>query len=135
MPASCLLSPRQQPTSGVGFAAVVAGDRLVVLHPPVELGQTRVPRHGRVVGVTRGDHPVGCTHPAHLAQRSDRVGEMLEHLMRVHHVERRVGDVERVDVTHRELHIGGSVSGDGAPRRVDDVSGAVDADHGTGRNE
>ena len=71
----------------------------------VERGDLRIPRHRRVVGVARGHDTIGLADAAHLAQRGDRVGEVLEHLMRVHDVERRVREVERVHVAGLEGHV------------------------------
>ena len=57
--------------------------------------------NARVVAVARGDDAAGLADAPHLAQRADRVGEVLQHLVRVHDVERVVGEVERV-------HVGGA---------------------------
>jgi hypothetical protein len=64
----------------------------------------------------------GTSDPAQLAQGCDRVVEVLEHLVRVHDVERVVGQVERVHVRDPELDLGMR------PTRLgDDVRRGVDA--------
>ena len=130
-----LEAPVAQVAAGVGLAAVGLGDRAVHLEPPVELGRRRVPAHRPVDGVARGHHAVGPAHPPHLAQRGDRIGQVLEHLVGVHHVERVVGVVEGVHVAGRPARGSSTPASRGRrSRRVDGVGGGVDADHPPGRH-
>ena len=122
--------PGQEATSRIGFAVVAAGDRLVELHPPIELGNVRVPRHCRVVGVAHRDHAIRGAHAAHLTQRGDRIAEVLEHLVGVHDVEGRVGQVEVVHVADLEPGVRRSGLVCRATSVVDDVVRPVDAEHG-----
>jgi len=62
-------------------------------------------RHARVVGVANGDDAAGARHAAHLAQRGHGVREVLQHLVRVHDVERVVLELQRVRVTDLEAHV------------------------------
>ena len=50
--------------------------------------------------------PAGRADAPHLAQRADGVGQVLQHLVRVHDVEGVVGEVERVQVGGAELDVG-----------------------------
>ena len=68
-------------------------------------------------------------HASHLAQRRDRVGQVLEHLVRMHDVECVVGEVERVEVGGAELDVArGPVVALGVGR-FDRGGRRVDADH------
>ena len=69
-------------------------------------GSAGRPGEGPVVGVTGRQHAVGAQHPAQLHQRGHRVGEMLEHLVQVDHVERGVGVAEGEEVAHLEAQVG-----------------------------
>src|SRR5205823_12284592 len=80
------------------------GDPLVEVEPagqPVVVGE---PGRGGVVDVADGDQATGPADAGHLAERGDRVGEVLQHLVGVHDVERGVGQVEGVGVADGELH-------------------------------
>ena len=79
-----------------------------------------------LVTVPRGHHAPRTAHPPHLGQRGDRVGQVLKHLVRVHHVERSVAERQPVDVTGLEPEVGqapavglGLGLGQHAGRRVD----------------
>ena len=100
------MGPGQQAPARVGLAAVGAGGGGVQLEPAVELRQPRPPRERRVVGVARGDHSPGPRHPGHLAQRRDRVGDVLQHLVGVHHVELAVVERQCVNVTDAYVDAG-----------------------------
>ncbi len=85
-----------------------------------------MPRHGGVVGVPHGYQAAGPGDPAHLAQRSDRVGEVLQHLVGVHDVVGPVGQVEVQRVANGKPDLRQ------VARRVglrDDVGRAVHAEH------
>ena len=90
-PAACAQARRNRPASGspalrramVRYSASQRSDRRLV----------GIPAEDAVVGVARRDEPARLAHALHLAQRGHGVGEMLEHLMRVHDVERVVVDV------------------------------------------
>ena len=118
--------------AGLRVAAVRGCGGLVQRHPAVEAGAGRKPREPEVVAVAHGDDPPRDA--GHLAQRLDRVGDVLQHLVRVHDVERRVGEVERVHVADRELdRDAGRVARVGA-RGVEHLVGAVDAHDAPGRD-
>ncbi len=80
--------PLQQAPPGIGFGIVAAGDLVVQLEPPREPMILGEPGERRVVGVARGHQTTGRAHTPHLPQRGDGIGEVLEHLVRVHDVER-----------------------------------------------
>ena len=119
--------PGVHPAAGVGLAAVAAGHLLVQRQPVVEDREGRVPDHGAVVRVAGGDQAAGLGDPVHLAQRQDRVAEVLEHLVGVHHAERVIRVVERVDVAGREVEV--LAAGRQLPGLLDDVRRGVDAGH------
>jgi hypothetical protein len=50
---------------------------------------------------------------------------VLQHLVRVHDVEGTVPEVQRVHVTHHEVHIGQRALGDGAARQLQRLGRAV----------
>ena len=133
-------------------------------HGPVQrqpLGHLRllgVPEEPAVVSVPRRDQPAGSAHPAHLPQRRDRVGQVLEHLVRVHHVERAVREVQVVHVPGVEpdvvqpsplrllpglrQHVGGRVDGGHVPAghpgrqvRGDRARAAAHVEHARVRRE
>ena len=64
-----------------------------------------VPGERAVVAVAGRDHATRAAHPSHLAQGLHRVGDVLEHLVRMHHVEGVVGQVEGVYVADHELRL------------------------------
>jgi hypothetical protein len=70
--------------------------------PGIELGQLRVPGERTVVRVADGHDPARLGDPAHLPQRLDRIGDVLQHLVRVHHVEGAVRVGQRVHVSGLE---------------------------------
>ena len=82
-----------------------------------------------VDAVARGDDTFRPAHPPHLAQRGHGAGEVLQHLVRMHDIERRVGVVERVDVADRERHVAEAGFVRGGGRFRDDVGRRVDAEH------
>ena len=100
-----LSGPRRQESTAVGLAADLPGDPFVEGAPLVQFGVVGKPEHGAVVPVASGDDAVGATDPAHLGQRRHRVGQVLEHLVGVHHVERSVGESEVADVADLELDV------------------------------
>ena len=102
-------SPRSAPTRG-GIvprrARPRCGGRFCGTGPTaVDRGLVGVPPEGAIVAVARRDQPTRLAHSLHLAERANGIGEMLEHLMRVHDVERVVVDVESGDVADRELDV------------------------------
>jgi len=132
--------PRAEHPPGVGLAAVGPGHLLVELEPPVEAGVGGIPGECVVVGVARRDHSVGCARGAHRPQRADRIGEVLEHLVRVHDVERaafRVEgvEVERVHVADGEGRVVDALRGGVAGGGSDDLGRQIDAHHGAGCDE
>ena len=65
----------------------------------------RGPGEGPVVRVAGGQHATGAQHAAQLDQGGHGVGEMLEHLVQVDHVEGGVGVAEREEVAHLEAQV------------------------------
>ncbi len=124
------MGPREHEAPGVGLPSVRARDPPVQLEPVVDLGLVGIPPVRAVVAVPRGHHSVGLAHAPHVAQRADRIRKVLQHLVRVHDVERRVGKVERVHVTDGELHI--VDSGRVLARLRDHVRGCIDTHHRSG---
>ena len=82
--------PSLEEASGVRLALVAACDRTVQLEPAGEQRVERRPRKARVVAVTRGEDTTRPQHATHLGQRPHRVAQVLQELVRVHHVERSV---------------------------------------------
>ena len=124
--------PREQESARFGLARVAARDFAVQRQPAIDRGLVRVPAEGAIVTVARRDQPTRPAHALHLAQRANGVGEMLEHLMRVHDVERVVVHLEGVEVADRELDVrtGAGV----ASRLVDHGGRRIDAEDASGRN-
>jgi hypothetical protein len=56
---------------------------LIEGEPSVESLVARIPGEGRVIRVARGDDAAGFDDAAHFLQRCGRIGEVLQHLMRV----------------------------------------------------
>ena len=103
-------------------------------HPPVQLpplGQFRIlrePEHPAVVAVARRDQAAGAADPPHLGQRADRVGQVLQHLVGVYHVERAVTEGQAVHVTDLEGEVGLALAGGFPPGHGQHVPGPVDPD-------
>ena len=100
-----LEGPRAEVAARVRLAAVGFGNGAIEVEPPVEARVTRVPAEHAVDAVARRDDALRPADASHLAQRGDGIGDVLQHLVRVHDVERRVGMLERVDVTDCELDV------------------------------
>ena len=104
-------------------------------HGPVQrqpLGHLRLPgkpEEPAVVPVPCRDDPAGPAHPAHLPQRRHRVGQVLEHLVRVHHVERPVREVQAVHVPGVERNVALPAPLRLLPGLRQHVPGRVDAGH------
>ena len=94
----------------------------------------RIPGEGPVDAVANRDHAIGPADASHLAQRRDRVGQVLQHLVRVHDVELRIGMLERIDVPDDEIDVGDVALGCRCRCGRDDVGRRVDAEHPTGRD-
>ena len=120
--------PGQEVAAGVGLPAVGPGRRLVEGEPPVEPGQPGVPRERRVVAVAHPDHSPGTSHPSHLPQCGDRVGDVLEDLVGVHHVERVVGQVEGMHVRDAHLGVGHALTLELGPRQRGRILTHLDRD-------
>ncbi len=65
----------------------------------------------------------------HLTQRGHRVGEVLEHLVGVHDVEARVGEVEGVHVAEHELDLGSALLVGRGAREGQRLLDVLDPDH------
>ena len=93
--------------------------------PASSRGVGRRPGERGVVAVAHREEPARAQHPAHLAQRGDRVAEVLEHLVGVDDVERPSSAGERVHVAERERDVADAAVGpvvglvDHVARRVD----------------
>ena len=85
-----------------------------------------------VVAVAGGDHAVRSADAPHLAQCGDGFGDVLQDLVRVHDVERRVRMLERVHVADRELDVAHATPCCRGGRVGDDCGRGVDADHRRG---
>ena len=83
---------------GVCFGTVVTRELVVELEPSVDQGIVRTVNHRSVVGVTHGDQTAGSQHPLSLDESSDRITEVLQHLVCVHDVELGVAERQVVDV-------------------------------------
>jgi hypothetical protein len=111
-------------SAGVWLSSVGLRNLAVDTKPFVQAGVGRRPGEGSVITVADSDNTSGFTDPAHLPTGGHRVGQVLEHLVGVDHVEAIVGEVQLVHVAQVKAGIGGV----GAVRRLsDDLAGAVDA--------
>ena len=97
--------PDVQAAATVRLAAVAPRDPLVERSPFVQDRELRVPGHAAEVGLADRHQPAGLGDPAHLAQRANRVAQVLEDLVRVDHVEGAVRVVEGVDVAGGEVGV------------------------------
>ena len=83
-------SPGDHAPAGVGLPAGSPGHSLVEGPPFRQLRIPGKPEEPPVVPVSRGDDAARPADPPHLGQRGHRVGQVLQHLVRVHDVESRV---------------------------------------------
>lgn len=128
-------SPGQQVPPGVRLAAQRPRHLPVQGLPRNQPGLGREPEHAPVVAVARGHHPARPAHPAHLGQRRHRIGQVLQHLMRVYHVERVVGERQLVHVPGLEPDVGQLAPGGLLPGPVQHVRRRVDPDDLTRRDQ
>src|SRR5699024_10800803 len=75
--------------------------------------------------VAHRDDATGLGDAPHLSERVDRIGEVLQHLVRVHDVERVVVEVERVDVGGVELDVGRTVGAGGCGSALHDLGRGI----------
>ena len=106
-------------------------------NPPHQARSSGVAKHHTDALGRASSKPAECAQarrnrPAlHLAQRANRVSEMLEDLMRVHDVERVIVHVESVEVADRELDIRTAAAV--TMRLLDHVGRHIDAEDPSGR--
>lgn len=112
----------------MGLPAEGAPDADVEVAPPDEGVVLGEPRHRAHLALARGDEPASLGDAPHLAQRADLVADMLEDLVRVHDVERPVGEVERVDVAHDELDVRDTLCCGACAGLDEDLWAVLDAD-------
>ena len=80
-------------------------------HPPVQRepliqhGKLGIPGEGAIVRVAYRYDPARPADPAHFSQRADWLGNVLEHLVRVHNVKGAIGEGERVHIPHGEIGV------------------------------
>ena len=129
-PAACAHAKRNRPASG--SPALRRAILRYSAQPAVDRGLVGVPAEGAVITVARRDQPARLAHSLHFAQRGNGIGEMLEHLMRVHDVKRGVVRVEGVEVADRELDV--RTTAGVAARLLDDGGRRIDAENTSGRN-
>ena len=63
-------------------------------------------RHRGVVGIAHGQQAAGAQHSPHLAGSVHRARQVLQYLMRMHHIEGHVIEGERVPAARLEAHVG-----------------------------
>ena len=124
-----LPGPGQQAPPRVRLAAERPGHVPVQRLPFGQPGVVGEPEETAVVPVARGDQPPGPAHPPHLGQRRDRVGQVLQHLVRVHHVERMVLVAQGVHVPDLEPDVGLTPPVRLLPRQRQHIAGRVDPGH------
>ena len=124
-----LPGPGQQVPARVRLAAERPGHVPVQRLPFGQPGVVGEPEETAVVAVARGDQAAGPAHPPHLGQRRDRIGQVLQYLVRVHHVERSVGEAQVVDVPDLEPDVGLPPPVRLLPGQRQHVAGRVDAGH------
>ena len=100
---ACGVRPRRR-SARVGLARVASRDFAVQRQPEVDRGLVGVPAAAH--SHRRAPRPPlrTCTRASSRAGR-ERIGKVLEHLVRVHHVERVVVHLEGIEVADRELDI------------------------------
>ena len=121
--------PFEQMASGVRLTTVGAGHRAIHLQPAVDGRVVGMVRHGPVVGVAHRDVAARSQHPSRLAEGRHRVGEMLEQLVGVHHVETRRRERQRVHVGQFEAKVVEALLGGIRGGVVDGGRSPVDADY------
>ena len=109
----------------------MARDGAVDVEPAREPGIERCPHEARVVAVADGDDAARPHDPAQLAQRRNRIRQVLQDLMGMDDIERRIREFERVHVADRELDGDAGALGM-APGLGNDVARTVDPDHAAG---
>ena len=78
----------QQAPPGVSVGSVATAHVVVALHPAIEQRVGRRPDEAAVVWLlARGQHTAGPQHAAHLDQRRDGIGQMLQQLVGVDDLE------------------------------------------------
>src|SRR5215210_7324137 len=87
----------------MGLATIRTRDFLIETKPSLELLAARMPCERRVVRIADRNDPAAPDHTPHLLQGGDRVGEMLQHLMRMDDVPRRVFAIQSVDISNSEI--------------------------------
>ena len=128
-PAACAHARRNRPASGSpALRRASRGTARASGRSRARRGTTE----GGVVTVARRDEPARLAHALHLPQRGNGIGEMLEHLMRVHDVKRVVVRVEGVEVADRELDV--RTTAGIAARLLDHIGRRIDAEDASGRN-
>jgi hypothetical protein len=75
--------PAEQSSPGISVGSVVSAHVVVELYPAIEQRVRRRPYEAAVVAVADGEHAARPQHAAHLDQRSNGIGEMLEELVGV----------------------------------------------------
>src|SRR5260370_35813615 len=100
------LNPTEKITTGVGLGSVASRDLSIYVHPAIQTRVGRSPRESSVVAVSDGEDATGMHDTVHLAQRGDRLGQVLQDLVGMDHFKRRVAKWERVRITDRKRHVG-----------------------------
>ena len=85
------IRPAAHPPPRIGKCTVRTRDRKIQLAPALEFGHDRPPTHLFVIGIARGNNASRPSHPGHFAQGCGLIGEVLEHLVRMRHIEGVVG--------------------------------------------
>ena len=106
---------------GIGFGTVVSGHPTVEVAPSVHERRFGGTAHRVVVGVAYGNQPAMPYDPAHLTERGDRVGEVLENLMGVDNVKRPAVEGQVVDRGFPERDVACSGLGAMAAGRLEDT--------------
>ena len=114
---------------GIGFGTVVSGHPTVEVAPSVHERRLGGTAHRVVVGVAYGNQPAMSYDPAHLTERGDRVGEVLENLMGVDNVKRPAVEGQVVDRGFPEGDVGCSGLGAMAAGRLEDTGHHLDSHH------
>jgi hypothetical protein len=129
------LGPRDEPAAGVGLGAVPAGDPLVELHPLVELGNGGIPAHAVEIRVADGNDAAGPGHPPHFPQRLHRIGQVLQDLVGVDHIEGVVLEIKVINVARYKLNVLHAAVGRQLAGVGDHIGGAVQPRHFPGGHQ
>ena len=97
------MSPRQQATASIRLTTVAPGRQAIELEPSIELRVVRIPGECFVIAIARGHDTALTAGMPPCAQRSNRIGQVLQDLVSVHDMEVMEIRVEPIGVADSPL--------------------------------